>query len=143
LLAHYGEQEADLWRNVRERAAMLGMTAAEVLQERLLENPEKVATKDLLAVMQGGWDYGGHKPPERSENLHVHTTKEEIEQAKNGRAEDVSVRRGPGGDDGEPDDAIEGEYTKAEGGEQVREAGAEGDSESRDAGEDSLARLLG
>lgn len=143
LLAHYEENEKELFYNVRERAAQLGMTAAEVLQQRLLEEPDRIPTKDLMTIMQGGFDYGGHKPAERSENLHVHTTREEIDKIKQSRSENVSVRGGPGGDDGSAGDVIDGEYAEAESGVEVREEGSEGDREVDESDSESLAGLLG
>lgn len=129
LLEHYKEAEYDAWREVRERAAMLGVTAAEIIMERMEEKPDSIPTDTLLNLMKGGLDYGGHKPAERSENLHVHTTQDQIERAKAGRREAVTVREPPSGDDSLPDDAIDTEFTEAEDRASVREESAEGDQE--------------
>lgn len=145
LLSHYEEQENDTWQNVRQQAAMLGMTATQELQGRLMNDPERISTKDLLNVMTAGLDYGGQKPAERSEVAHLHTTAEEISRIKQGRKENVSIRRNPGGDEGESgEDAIDAEYTEAESGTPVREASTGDDRENPSpAYQDPLDGLLG
>ena len=154
LLAFYTEQEKEIWQEVREHAAQLGITAAQVIHERMLDDPEKMKTADLLSVMRSGLDYGGHKPAERSESLHVHTTAEQLARIKAARGEEnVSVRgreeaaeeedgsrdgvRGSGGSGGE--DAIEGEIVeRTEGRDAIREAGAESSEQDRPTDEESV-----
>lgn len=122
LLAYYEEHEEARWEDVREKAAELGSTAVEILQERLLEEPDKVKTNDLLSIMNQGLEFGGKKPAARSENLHVHTTAEAIQQIKAGRQENVSVRDGQVGAKDDGAEVLEGEIvTEADGGEEVRE----------------------
>lgn len=142
LLSHYENAEQEAWADVRKKAALVGMTAVEVLQDRLLENPDRVSTKDLVQVVQSGLDYGGHKPAQRSENLHYVTTSEEIEEIKQGRQENVSVRESPGLDDS-GGAILEAEYEEKEAGEEVREQGAEGDQQDLASDTESLDRLLG
>lgn len=134
LLSHYEECEFEGWQDARQKAAMVGMTAFEILQERLLHQPEEMKTKDLVEIAQGGLDYGGLKPPQRSENVHYHTSAEEIQRIKEGRTENVSVRSGALGDaDDEatehPEGVIEGEWEESSG-DSVREAGAGEDSDA-------------
>lgn len=124
LLEHYRHQEEEIWWSVREKAAMIGLTATEEIQNRLTHNPDDFSLQQLLKVMQSGLDYGGHAPPQRSENVNVFATAEEIATIKQGQAENVSVREGPSGDDGGTESVIEGEYEAAEGREAVREEGA-------------------
>jgi hypothetical protein len=114
LLAHYREENAEIWRNVRERASQLGITASEVIQERLLERPESVATKDLLAVMQSGLDYGGHKQSEKHEHVHAHGSLERIRRLRENSAgsENVVMRQPGASDSEEPSD---GQETASEG----------------------------
>lgn len=134
LLAHYESCEFEGWQDARQKAAMVGMTAFEILQERLLASPEAVKTKDLLEIAQGGLDYGGMKPPTRSENVHYHTSAEEIESIKAGRAENVSVRSG---DVGEADDEAGGDSESIYEGEWEESSGdsLRTQSDSSDAGE--------
>lgn len=139
LLAHYESVEEEVWQDVRERAAQLGMTAAEVIQDRLIEEPDGIGTKTLLDIMSRGLDYGGHKPAEKSVHAHLHTSSEAIRRAKEGRNEDVRVREGPVGAADDGDDAIDAEYTETESGTEVREEGSDRDRE--DAGNPDPAPL--
>lgn len=121
LLAHYQEMEKELWKEVRERAAMLGVSAVEELQTRLMENPDSIPTKALLEMMQSGLDYGGHKTEQK--NVHLHTTPEELSRIKAGARESgVRVREADdgghsgrdSGDDDESGDSEEGEIIEGE-----------------------------
>lgn len=123
LLVHYENEEEEIWHDVREQAAELGTTAVQEIHQRILEHPEKVATRDLIAVMEKGLDYGGKKPPARTENLHAHTTLEQLQKIKEGRKENVSVRGGHAGDDDELEAAGGAEPGEEGGGEEIREAG--------------------
>jgi len=113
LMEHYQEEEHAIWVDVRQRAAQLGMSAIEAIEERVEENPEDIPTKTLLSVMQGGLDYGGHRPAERRENLDVKATPDDIEKIKQrrqggkdvseySRRQNVNIRQAP---DGEPEPA--------------------------------------
>lgn len=121
LLAHYQEMEKELWKDVREKAATLGITAVEELQARLLDNPDSVPTKALLEIMQSGLDYGGHKSEQK--NIHLHTTPDELARIKAGaressvrvrEADDGGDHRGDPGDGDEPGDSEEGEIIEGE-----------------------------
>ena len=143
LLAHYEGREEEHWDEARQQAAMLGMSAMQVLHDRILEEPDRVGTKDLKDVMESGLTFGGQKPAERSENVHLFTTAEELAQVKSGRKENVSIRRDSGRDYSGAEDAEIIEHEEAGGGETLREESAEDDGSGGDADKDPLAGLLG
>lgn len=128
LKAHYEEEERERWENVRERSAQLGMLAAEELQERILDQPEKIPTRELTRIFQTGLDYGGHKPADRSENLTAFTTLEQLRELKGEGDEKVSVREGSVGAEGGEGKRVfneSGELVSKEG-DSVREESEEG-----------------
>lgn len=82
LLTHYEGQEIARAENVKDRMVMLGLDAAAELHDRILEDPEKVSTKDLVSVVTSALDRGGHAPLHRSESLSVTMSKEELDSIK-------------------------------------------------------------
>jgi len=67
LVEHYAEQEHQIWVDARQRAAMLGVTAMEELQDRVLENPENLTNKQLLEIAQAALSHGGYPSTQRVE----------------------------------------------------------------------------
>jgi len=82
LLAHYSTLEDETFQNVREKVADLGVTTAEVLHERLIENPETMSNKDLVNLLQVSLDRGGYAPVQKSVSLSGHIDAEALSAMK-------------------------------------------------------------
>lgn len=82
LLQHYAEIDAEVFVNVREKVAALGVTAAEVLQERLEEAPEAVSIKELTNILSTALDRGGFAPVQKSIAVSGSFAPEDIEALK-------------------------------------------------------------
>lgn len=59
LLAFYTEREDERFQDVQDRMKILGLTAADVLQDRLVETPDEFASRDLTELMKAALDRGG------------------------------------------------------------------------------------
>lgn len=112
LVSYYSEQVTEVYVNVHQRLANVGLDALEELQERLEEAPEKFSHTELLAVMERTLDRGGYGP--KSTQVHevgtsvsslLEAVKEEVRNRQNGRIKtlDATARpsegRGAGGSD--------------------------------------------
>lgn len=73
LITHYKNAEGERFAVVQDRMAMLGMIAAEELQERILEGAEDLATRDLTDILRHALDRGGYAPVTKSETKTTHT----------------------------------------------------------------------
>lgn len=62
LVAFYTEQKVHAEADVTKSIAHVAMTATQILQERLEEEPESFSNKDLLAVQMAQLDRTGHGP---------------------------------------------------------------------------------
>lgn len=62
LMAFYAEQKIHAEHDVSKSIAHVGMTATQILQERLEEEPESFSNKDLLALQTAQLDRTGHGP---------------------------------------------------------------------------------
>ncbi len=72
LITHYETAEKERFAVVQDRMAMLGMVAAEELNDRIIDSPEELTTKDLTEIMKVSLDRGGYAPVTKSEKKHVH-----------------------------------------------------------------------
>jgi predicted transcriptional regulator len=84
LVEFYTQSEVDRFSSVQDRMVMLGMVAAEELNDRIEEAAEDVTTKDLTEIMKLALDRGGYAPVTKSEskNLHAHMSLSELEALK-------------------------------------------------------------
>ncbi len=62
LTTFYAEQKVLAENDVQKAIAHVGMTATEILQERLEEEPESFSNKDLLSLQTAQLDRTGHGP---------------------------------------------------------------------------------
>jgi len=62
LISFYAEQKVHAEQDVAKSIAHVGMTATQILQERLEEEPESFSNKDLLALQTAQLDRSGHGP---------------------------------------------------------------------------------
>jgi hypothetical protein len=72
LVQFYTQAEGERFASVRDRMVQLGLTTAEALMERVIENPEEISTKDLTDILRSTLDRGGHAPVTKSESKHLH-----------------------------------------------------------------------
>lgn len=56
LVHHYTDVNQTCYINAHERLAQLAVTAAEELQERLIEKPQQVSTREVLDIMTAAMD---------------------------------------------------------------------------------------
>ena len=102
LLAHYSGAEQDRFIDVQERMKTLGVMAAEVLQDRILESETAWTNKDLMALLTTALDRGGHSPVQRHEAKVMHFSPEALQKIKNVKeasahvSEDIQALLGPG-----------------------------------------------
>lgn len=62
LITFYAEQKVMAENDVQKAIAHVGMTATQILQERLEDEPESFSNKDLLALQTAQLDRTGHGP---------------------------------------------------------------------------------
>lgn len=62
LMSFYAESKVHAEHDVQKSIAHVGMTATQILQERLEEEPESFSNKDLLALQTAQLDRTGHGP---------------------------------------------------------------------------------
>lgn len=62
LVQFYAENKVHAEHDVQKSIAHVGMTATQILQERLEEEPESFSNKDLLALQTAQLDRTGHGP---------------------------------------------------------------------------------
>jgi len=75
---HYAEREDARFEDVQERMRLVGMLAAEELQERILADPDSIAFSDLRKLLESALDRAGHAPIRRAEVLHATLSAEEL-----------------------------------------------------------------
>lgn len=78
LITHYTKREDERFIDVQERAVALGLTAGEILHERMESDPDSVSNNSLLEIMKASLDRGGHSPINRSQNVSVHIGANEL-----------------------------------------------------------------
>lgn len=97
LMAFYQGSQKEAYVDVVQRMAGLATTAVEVMQERLEEHPDGIATKDLNSILKTAADRGGYSPVRKSEHKSVMLTaedlksmKEEVESKQNGQIRTIN-----------------------------------------------------
>lgn len=94
LVQHYASAEQERFASVQDRMAMLGMVAAEELQDRIVEGAEEIATRDLTDILRHALDRGGYAPVSKSETKSTHVVlsaddmlkiKQQTQENSNGR----------------------------------------------------------
>lgn len=70
LVAHYRDQNRLASADIQEQLKHVSLTALQILQERLEENPEEVSVKELQSIAELGLDRTGYGP---SRQLNVST----------------------------------------------------------------------
>jgi hypothetical protein len=83
LLEEYRSEDRQRYDAAQDRLASIFYLSMEILQERLLDDPEQVSTPELLRVLEAVADRSGHSPVRRSQiEGHIVTRSEKIEQIK-------------------------------------------------------------
>lgn len=67
LLALYEAESAEIFRTAQDRLASLSTDAADILQERLEEEPESISNRELMGIVALGADRTGNGPTTRQE----------------------------------------------------------------------------
>lgn len=94
LVEFYNNAEVERFATVQDRMVMLGLTAAEELQDRIENEAEDMSTKDLVEVLTRTLDRGGYSPVTKSEskNLHAHVSLDDLQKIKQGVSNEQSGR---------------------------------------------------
>jgi hypothetical protein len=102
LLAHYGQQTASIDADIRLRMQQLGLATLEELQDRVLKDPSKLASKDLIDLAKLVLDRSGYGPSSTIQHdIGISTeTLQNIKAAIDGKSRgkilEVPVNREPG-----------------------------------------------
>lgn len=67
LVAHYRRLVDAEFIGMQQKLASLGMDAADILQERMEENPDEISTPQLMQLMSIAADRTGHGPTSKTE----------------------------------------------------------------------------
>lgn len=92
LVEHYSANEATAFASVRDRLAMLGLDAATVLHERIVEKPDEVGTNTLISILETALDRAGHAPVKRSQNVTTLLTAGDLKELKEASGGTSAVR---------------------------------------------------
>jgi hypothetical protein len=71
LMDFYAEREDDRFVDVQNRLESAGLDAVSELHERVIEDPEALATGDLIDIAKLTLDRSGHSPVKKSESKKV------------------------------------------------------------------------
>ena len=82
LVKYYGEQVQEVFVNVHERLAGLGLNTIEELQERLAEHPERFSHRELMELAELCFDRSGHGPTSTNKSVVALLTGEDIARLK-------------------------------------------------------------
>lgn len=82
LVEFYKEREDARFSEVQDRMVALGINAADILQERMEEDPDSIPTDQLRQILASTLDRGGHAPVQKRQNLNVNMTAEELAEIK-------------------------------------------------------------
>lgn len=102
LMNYYVGLTEEVYLNVHERLASLGMDALQELQERLEEDPDKFSNKELLDTVAATMDRAGFGP--KSTQVHEHNfsfdslldaVKDEVRNRQNGTVTTLDARPNP------------------------------------------------
>lgn len=92
LLAFYREHEGADFRDTQERIHQTAIDALDEIQERLEQEPEIIAMKDLLGIAQLGLDRSGYGPTQKNIQANVSLSKEELAELRSAaRGEQVRL----------------------------------------------------
>jgi hypothetical protein len=100
LIKYYGEQVNEIFVNVHERLAGLGINTVEELQERLAEQPGSFTHRELMELAELCLDRSGHGPTSTNRSVVALLTGEDIARLKSEISSRSlgSVRMLPSGD---------------------------------------------
>lgn len=102
LVEYYSEQVKEVYINVHQRLAGLGLDVLEELQQRLEEKPESFTHTELRQLMETSMDRGGYGP--KSTQVHevggnlselLTAVKEEVRNKQNGRIKTLDAQALP------------------------------------------------
>ena len=82
LIEYYKEQVAEVFVNVHERLAGLGLNTIEELQERLAERPDGFSHRELMELAELCLDRSGHGPTSTNKSVVALLTGEDIARLK-------------------------------------------------------------
>lgn len=82
LVKYYQQQVGEVYVNVHERLAGLGLNTVEELQERLAVRPETFANRELMELAELCFDRSGHGPTSTNRAVLAVLTSEDIERLK-------------------------------------------------------------
>lgn len=82
LVKYYQQQVGEVYVNVHERLAGLGLNTIEELQERLAEKPEGFTHRELMELAELCFDRSGHGPTSTNHSVLAVLTSEDISRLK-------------------------------------------------------------
>lgn len=71
LIREYIRQKDEVWLDVNERLKTMGLTASEIIQDRMEEEPEKIPTSQLMEIAKAGMDRTGYGPSSQNTQVNV------------------------------------------------------------------------
>lgn len=134
----YASREDERFVDVQVRLQILGLGAAEELQERLLDSPAEMADDDLRKLLVAALDRAGHSPIQRAETLHAHLSASELVAMKEAAHEHRVEVGGSNEASGAPHRVLSGEQEGREAGAPEEEHG--GQTQEQEAGSPNNSR---
>lgn len=98
LIQHYRSLGTETFLDVQKRMGTLGLTAMQLLQERMEEAPEEMSDKDLREISRDMLDRIGYGPQTKSTNVNVNVDLSARLDAARQRAFGASHQLAPAGD---------------------------------------------
>lgn len=83
LMDHYSAHRDEIFCDVHKRMAVLGLDAADELQERLENNPESFSVGQLTELMKASLDRGGFSPVQKTQSVNMSITPEMLAKIRN------------------------------------------------------------
>lgn len=78
LMEHYKNEVAEIFIDVTKRLRDVSLDAVTTISDRLAENPDAIATKDLISVAQMGADRSGNGPTSTQLSVNANITPEKM-----------------------------------------------------------------
>lgn len=82
LIEFYRAQREEQFIGAARKLAQVAETSLDILQDRLEDEPDKIGTGQLLAIIQTSTDRIGLGPTQKHEHLHAHLSSEDIAKLK-------------------------------------------------------------
>lgn len=71
LLALYKKEQAEIFTDFQNKLKTIAIDAADIMHERMLDNPDEIDDSTLLQIIKTGADRSGYGPQTKSTNVNV------------------------------------------------------------------------